>query len=81
MYSISVPSITDEQKDRWKADGRSSAEGKAGSTHPIIRVNSLGTKMEKWKNLGTRDFRFLVIHASIDRSSDRSASREVFVNQ
>ena len=28
MYSISVPSITDEQKDRWKVDARTAGEGK-----------------------------------------------------
>ena len=74
MYSISVPSITDEQKDRWKADGRSSAEGKAGSTHPIIRVNSLGTKMEKSRNKRLQ----IPCNSRFNSSSDRSASREVY---
>ena len=77
MHSISVPSITDEQKDRWKADERGAEEGKgrrkAGSTHPIIRVNSLGTQMEKSRNKRLQ----IPCNSRSNGTSDLSASRGV----
>ena len=80
MYSISVPSITDEQKDRWKADGRGEAREKgkkASSTHPIIRVNSLGTQMEKSRNKRLR----IPCNSRSNSTSDLSASKWVIISR